>query len=108
MIGKPLILMVVLALRSMAAQAPPVPNEHASDTAKAKVALHRATRFRGEVVNPAVGRNPNAATPATPAVRATPAQPSPDAAPAAPAVPATPAVPAIPAHKGGQSGSHRP
>jgi hypothetical protein len=76
-----------------------IPNAHASDTAKVKVAAamaHRATVVRGE----AVGLDNQPVTPATPAVRATratPAVPNPDGGPATRAVPATPATPAVPA-----------
>ncbi|HYU09682.1 MAG TPA: hypothetical protein VEK77_09910 [Gemmatimonadales bacterium] len=85
----------------LAAQTPRVaaPNEHASDTAKVKVAAamaRRATHVRGE----AVGLDNRPVTPATPAVRATratPAVPNPDGGPATRAVPATPATPAVPA-----------
>src|ERR1051325_1492111 len=70
----------------LAAQAPQIPNEHASDRGKAMVALHsqgaahRATHRRGTALQPPVDvtRNPKAATPATratPAPRATPAVP---------------------------------
>jgi hypothetical protein len=82
-----------------------IPNSHASDVAKAKVAAamaRRATHVRGE----AVGLDNRPVTPATPAVRATratPAVPNPDGGPATRAVPATPATPAVPA-----SASHRP
>ncbi|HEV8380105.1 MAG TPA: hypothetical protein VGQ29_00835 [Gemmatimonadales bacterium] len=82
-----------------------IPNAHASDIAKAKVAAamaRRATHVRGE----AVGLDNRPVTPATPAVRATratPAVPNPDGGPATRAVPATPATPAVPA-----SASHRP
>jgi|SRR5437773_2005589 len=77
-----------------------------------KVAAHRATHFRGEVV----GLDNRAVTPATaavPATRATPASLSVGgvAAPASPATPATPAVPASPSRKPanpGQSNVHRP
>jgi len=87
----------------LTAQTPSIPNSHASDIAKAKVAAraHRATRVLGE----AVGLDNRPVTPATPAVRATratPAVPNPDG-PATRAVPATPATPAVPA-----SASHRP
>ncbi len=100
----------------LAAQTPTIPNAHASDTAKAKVAEQRhprAKRHRGSVVG-SEHRNPNAATPATPATRATPATPTHGAGPATPASPATPATPAVPAKPSqkpsnpGQSGSHRP
>ena len=91
----------------LAAQTPKVaaPNEHASDTAKVRVAAamaRRATHVRGE----AVGLHNRPVTPATPAVRATratPAVPNPDGGPATRAVPAVPATPAVPA-----SASHRP
>src|SRR6266496_801647 len=102
-------LVAALALPTLvAAQAPQIPNEHASDRGKAMVALHsqgaahRATHRRGDVVAFTHTRNPNAATPA---VRATPAIPGHGVVPT---VPAQRATPAVPAHKGGQSGSHRP
>lgn len=88
----------------LTAQTPSIPNSHASDIAKAKVAARapRATQVRGE----AVGLDNRPVTPATPAVRAThatPAVPNPDGGPATRAVPAMPATPAVPA-----SASHRP
>ncbi len=97
----------------VAAQTPQVPNEHASDTAKVKVAEHRATQVRGEPV----GLDHRPVTPATPAIRATRATPATPASgggaavPAVPAVPATPAVPASPSQKPtspGNSAIHRP
>ena len=109
MISKLLGLAAALTLPTItAAQTPQIPNEHASDRAKAMVALHsqgaahRATHRRGEVVPVQPTRNPNAAMPA---VRATPTIPGHGVAPT---VPAQRATPAVPAHKGGQSGSHRP
>jgi len=98
---------------ALSAQTPEIPNSHASDTAKAKVAEHRhpsARSHRGSV-EPMGPRNPNAATPAVRATRATPATPAHGAGPATPATPATPAIPASPSHKPsspGQSGNHRP
>jgi len=104
----------ILVLPAVAvAQTPQIPNAHASDTAKAKVAEHRATHVRGEPV----GLDHRPVTPATravPATRATPATPASGggaAVPATPATPATPAVPASPSKKPtspGQSASHRP
>jgi hypothetical protein len=102
-----------LALPALGA-AQDVPNSHASDTAKSKVAQHRATHVRGSAIG--MGNRPvTPATPAVPATKATPATPSSTggaATPASPATPATPAVPASPSHKpsdpGSQSGSHRP
>jgi hypothetical protein len=94
-------------------QNPQVPASEASDTAKSKVAQHVATQVRGS----AVGLNNLPVTPATPAVpatKATPATPSSGggaATPATPPVPATPAVPPSPSNKpssAGQSGTHRP
>jgi len=74
-----------------------MPAQEASDTAKSKVAQHRATRVRG-----------TANQPVTPATRAVPATPNAGGA----ATPATPAVPASPSKKpsdaGSQAGSHRP
>jgi len=90
-----------------------VPSAHASDSAKAAVAAHRATHFRGMVVG-FDGRPVSGAAPAVPATHATPATPSAGggpATPASPAAPATPAVPATPSHKPtspGQSTNHRP
>jgi DNA-directed RNA polymerase specialized sigma24 family protein len=121
-LGAALALALPLALT---AQTPQIPNSHASDAAKAKVAEHRhpsARSYRGSVEN-AVPRSPNSATPAvgatravpaspaTPATPATPAQGESPATPATPASPATPAVPALPSHKPsnpGQSNNHRP
>lgn len=116
-----LILGSLLTTATLAAQTPEIPNAHASDTAKARVAAngapHRATHVRGV----AVGLDNRPVTPATPAVpatratRATPATPgSGGATPATPAVPATPATPAVPPTppgkpaSPGQSGSHKP
>ncbi len=103
MIRRLMLLAATLAVPALLA-AQDVPNAHASDTAKAMVAAHSATHFRGE----AVGLDHRPVTPATPAGPATRATP---AAPASPAKPATPAVPASPSKKPtnpGQSGSHRP
>jgi hypothetical protein len=95
-------------------QNPQVPAQEASDIAKAKVAQHRATRVRGTALD-SDNQPVTPATPAVPATRATPATPSASggaATPASPASPATPAVPASPSQKppsaGSQSGSHRP
>jgi len=94
-----------------------IPNEHASDNAKAKVAAHSQHHPTTTIRGTALGLDNRPVTPATPAVpatRATRAVPSSGggrATPAIPATPATPAVPASPAHKPsnpGQSGSHRP
>ena len=103
MIRRLMLLAVPLAVPALLA-AQDIPNAHASDTAKAMVAAHSATHFRGE----AVGLDNRPVTPATPAVPATRVTP---ATPASPAKPATPAVPASPSKKPtnpGQSGSHRP
>lgn len=93
MIGRIVGILAVLAAPSLvSAQTPAVPNEHAAEIAKTKVAAameRRATRVRGEAVTPAV--------PAIPATRATPAVPNPDGGPATRAVPAIPATPAVPA-----------
>ena len=97
----------------LAAQAPQIPNEHASDQGKAMVALHsqgavhRAKHRRGDVIAPVpdVTRNPNAATPATSATPATPAIPGHGDVPT---VPAHPATPATPGHKGPPPNPHRP
>ncbi len=103
MIRRLMLLAVPLAVPALLA-AQDIPNAHASDTAKAMVAAHSATHFRGE----AVGLDNRPVTPATPAGPATRATP---ATPVSPAKPATPAVPASPSKKPtnpGQSGSHRP
>ncbi len=103
MIRRLMLLAVPLAVPALLA-AQDIPNAHASDTAKAMVAAHSATHFRGE----AVGLDNRPVTPATPAVPATRVTP---ATPVSPAKPATPAVPASPSKKPtnpGQSGSHRP
>ena len=114
MLRKLIPLVAILVLPAVAAaQTPQVPNEHASDTAKAKVAEHRATHVRGEPVGLA-NRPVTPATRAVPATRAIPATPASGgnpAIPATPAKPATPAVPASPSQKPtspGQSGSHHP
>ena len=92
-----IVLTAALFLPTMlAAQTPTIPNEHASEIAKTKVAAaaaRRATRVRGQ----AVGLDNRPVTPATPATRATPATPAPDGGPATRATPATPATPAVPA-----------
>jgi hypothetical protein len=110
MISRVLGLALTLALPTMvAAQTPQIPNEHASEQAKAMVALysqgaaHRSTHRRGEVVPVApTARNPNAATRAT---RATPAVPGHGVVAT---ILATRATSAVPANRGGQSGNHRP
>lgn len=114
MLRKSLIIVAALALPvALAAQTPDIPNAHASDTAKSKVAQHRATRILGQALGPD-NRPVTPATPAIPATRATPATPSSGGGPATPAVPAkraTPAVPASPSRKPtspGRSGNHRP
>ena len=85
-----------------------VPNSNASDTAKSKVAQHRASSVRGS----ALGTANRPVTPATRAVPATPSSGGSAGAPASPATPATPAVPASPSKKpaspGSQGGSRRP
>jgi hypothetical protein len=91
-----------------------IPNAHASDSAKAKVAAamaHRATHVRGE----ALGPDNEPVTPATRAVSETHATPATSGeGPATPATPATPAVPASPSHRpdhagqGGQGRSNNP
>ncbi len=101
------VLLVIPALllpAMLTAQTPSIPNSHASDIAKAKVAARarRATHVRGE----AVGLDNRPVTPATAETRAThatPGTPNPDGGPATRATPATPATPAVPA-----SPSHRP
>ena len=89
---------------SETAKAKLIPSEHASDTAKARVAAamaKRATHVRGE----AVGLDNQPVTPVTPATRATPAQPG--AGEGGRAIPATPAIPASPAleHRPPQAGT---
>lgn len=93
----------------LTAQTPSIPNSHASDIAKAKVAAkaRRATRVLGEAVG-LDNRPVTPATGATRATRATPATPDPDGG--RPATPATPAVPASPSHRpdhAGQGGQGR-
>jgi hypothetical protein len=103
-------LVVSLAFPAFLAAQSEIPNAHASDTAKAKVAEHRATHTRGSVDHPAA----TPATRAVPATRATPATPASGGNPATPATPATRATPAVPASPSqkptnpGQSGNHRP
>lgn len=96
-----LLVPAVLSAQSPPPGNPPVaaPNDHASATAKAKVAEameRRATRVRGEAVG-LDNRPVTPAIPATRATRATPAVPNPDGGPATRAIPATPATPAVPA-----------
>ena len=107
MLRKLMLVAATLAVPALLA-AQDIPNSHASDTAKSKVAQHRASKVRGSAVG-AANR------PVTPATRATPATPSSGGSagtPASPATPATPAVPASPAKKpsspGSQAGNHRP
>jgi hypothetical protein len=103
MFRKILPLVMSLALPGLLAAQSEIPNAHASDTAKARVAAH-ATHVRGSVDHPPV-------TPATRAVPATRATPASGGNPATPAIRATPAVPASPSKKPtnpGQSGNHRP
>jgi len=89
---------------SETAKAKLIPSEHASETAKQKVAAamaRRATHVRGE----AVGLDNRPVTPVTPATRATPAQPGAgEGGRAIPATPATPASPAL-AHRPPQAGT---
>ena len=96
-----------------AAQTPgTIPNSHASDIAKAKVAARarRATHVRGE----AVGLDNRPVTPAQHPTPAKPGTPHPGEGPATPATPATPAVPASPSHRpahaglGGQGRTNNP
>src|SRR2546423_12327094 len=109
MFRKVLPLVVSLAFPGFLAAQREIPNAHASDTAKARVAAH-ATHVRGSVDHPPV----TPATRAVPATRATPATPASGggaAVPAAAASPDNPAGPAYPANKPprtGQSGSPRP
>ena len=112
---------VALAVPALLAAQTPIPaNEHASETAKAKLIpsehasvmakqkvaaamARRATHVRGE----AVGLDNRPVTPATPATpRATPAQPGAGVGGrAVPATPATPATPASPSHKPADAGT---
>ena len=112
MVGKFIVVAASLIVPSLLV-AQDIPNAHASDTAKAMVAAHSATHFRGE----AVGLDNRPVTPAVaavPATRATPATPATGGGPATPASPASPATPAVPASPSkkptnpGQSGNHRP
>lgn len=105
-------LCVSLLTPAVAVGQAPAPDSHASDTAKAKVAVHwqnpqrpapeasdtaksrvhppSATRVRGSVITPVP------ATPAQPATGAAPAKPGTHGQPATPAMPAVPATPATP------------
>jgi len=113
-----LILGPLFVTATLAAQTPDIPNAHASDTAKARVAAAGAPRRATHVRGVAVGLDNRPVTPAVPATRATRAVPATPGAggatPATPAVPATPATPAVPPTppgkpaSPGQSGSHRP
>ncbi len=113
MLRKLMMVAATLAVPALLA-AQEIPNSQASDTAKSKVAQHRATRVRGM----AVGTDNRPVTPATraePATKATPATPTSGggtATPAGLAIPAVPAVPASPSKKpsspGSQSDSRRP
>ncbi|SRR6266576_2738600 len=109
MFRKVLPLVVSLAFPGFLTAQREIPNAHASDTAKARVAAH-ATHVRGSVDHPPV----TPATRAVPATRATPATPASGGNPATPATPATRATPAVPASPSkkptnpGQSGNHRP
>lgn len=96
-----------------AAQTPgTIPNSHASDIAKAKVAARarRATHVRGDAVD--LDNRP--VTPAQHATPATHTTPQHGEGPATPATPATPAVPASPSHRpahaglGGQGRTNNP
>src|SRR5258708_16721911 len=92
MFRKILPLVMSLALPGLLAAQREIPNSHASDTAKAKVAEHRATQVRGSVENADV----TPATRAVPATRATPATPASGGNPATPPKPATPPTPPVP------------
>jgi len=86
---------------SAAAKGKLIPSEHASDTAKARVAANmarRATHVRGE----ALGPDNQPVTPATRAIRAQPG--AGEGGRAIPATPATPASPAL-AHRPPQAGT---
>lgn len=107
MLRKILVLVAVLAVPGVLA-AQGVPNSHASDTAKSKVAQNRATKVRGT----ASGTDNRPVTPASRAVPATPSSGGSARVPASPAVPAMPAVPASPSQRpsspGSQAGGRRP
>src|SRR6266576_3368855 len=106
MIRRSMLLAAALAVPALLA-AQDIPNAHGSDTAKAMVAAHSATHFRGE----AVGLDNRPVTPATPTTPATPSTGGGPATPASPAQPATPGIPASPSRRPtnpGKSGSHRP
>src|SRR5690242_17141783 len=89
-------------------QNPQVPAQEATDTAKSRVAQHRTSKIRGS----AVGTANRPVTPATPATPSTPSSGGSAGTPASPATPATPAVPASPSKKpsspGSQAANHRP
>lgn len=82
-------------------QNPQVPAQEASDVAKAKVAQHRATRARGK----AEGLSHRPVTPAVPAMPGAKGAVGTAAVPASPASPS--AAPSAPGARG-QSGSRRP
>ena len=81
-------------------QNPQVPAQEASDTAKSKVAQHRATSVRGSVL----GTDNRPVTPATPAVPAMPVS----GGAATPAIRAVPAAPSQRPSGPGSPASHRP
>lgn len=111
MLRRILVLAAVLAVPGVLV-AQGVPNSHASDTAKSKVASkvaqNRATKVRGT----ASGTDNRPVRPATRAVPATPSSGGSAGVPASPAVPAMPAVPASPSQRpsspGSQAGGRRP
>src|SRR5512147_1700102 len=87
---------LVLATPALAQVPAPRLNQHASDTARVRLAsLPHATQVRGSVVTPP-NRPVTPATPAVPSSGATPATPGAGGSPAVPATPATPASPATP------------
>src|SRR6266699_2553996 len=120
MLRKLMLIAATLAVPALLA-AQDIPNSHASDTAKSKVAAqessdtakskvaqHRASKVRGS----AAGTANRPVTPATPATPATPSSGGSAGSPASPATPAIPAVPASPSKKpsspGSQADNHRP
>ena len=85
-----------------------IPNSHASDIAKAKVAAamaRRATHVRGEAVG--LDNRPVTASTPAPATRATTATPHPGEGPATPATPATPSANSHRPDHAGQGGQGR-
>ncbi len=102
MLRRMLLVAATIAAPAVLAAQTPIPNAHASDTAKskvtvakAKVAEHRATRVRGSVER-ADDHKPTWLQPAQPSTGATRAMTKPGVGVVTPATPATGATPAIP------------